>query len=178
MQTIKGNAKDGGYLLPGEVHVKRRELEVLAMVAHGLSNEEIAERLKVKPQSVINIANNVMRKLNAKNRTHAVSIALKKGMLLMDSEKPKSGYLWCLHCGRTYKYGEYRIDKTEAFTVDHYTVDAFELEMCPYPDCNGDAYLDAWPWEMIREYNPDYPKIPKKDVAYPMYPEKAGTSEQ
>lgn len=171
MRISKGNAKDGGYILAGEIHIKRRELEVLSMIAHGLSNEEIAARFGVKAQSVINIANNVMKKLNAKNRTHAVSIALNKKMLSMDADRPKSGYLWCLHCERAYKYGEYRIERTEAFTVDHYTVDAIELEMCPYPDCDGDAYMDAFDWESIRENNPKYPKIPKRDEVYPMYPE-------
>jgi hypothetical protein len=49
--------------------------------------------------------------------------------------------------------------------------------MCPYPDCDGDAYMDAFDWESICENNPKYPKIPKRDEVYPMYLEKGVKSE-
>jgi hypothetical protein len=71
---------------------------------------------------------------------------------------PKGTWVWCLHCERCYQVGEYRVVKG--------------LQMCPYPDCDGDAVMDPWKWKKIREGNPDYPEIPERDRIYPMYPEK------
>lgn len=62
------------------------------------------------------------------------------------------GFLWCLHCGRTYNWGEYRV------------LDG--LQMCPYESCNGDTVTDGWRWEEVRKGNPDYPKTPKRGHVY------------
>lgn len=72
-------------------------------------------------------------------------------------------YYWCIHCERAYKKENVRTVVTE---------EANMLEMCAYEDCDGDAFLDVWDWEDIREGNPEYPKIPEIDTHYPMYPEK------
>lgn len=176
MKVVKGNANDGGYELPNGIHIKHRELEILALSSHGLSNEEIAQKLHIKSQTVINNANNLMIKLRAKNRSQAVVISVGKGYLETDRdstiETRKTKYLWCLHCERTYKRGEFKVERIKSFTVDHVRYDPGDFEMCPYPDCNGDAVLDAWEWEEIRKYNPGYPKIPQKDMVYPMYPQE------
>jgi DNA-binding CsgD family transcriptional regulator len=66
-----------------EVHnikLTRRELEVLKWLSEGKSNWDISVILK-RSQSVIKWhAQNVMEKLDAQNRTHAVAIALRKGL--------------------------------------------------------------------------------------------------
>lgn len=65
---------------------------------------------------------------------------------------PKSGYCWCLHCERAYKYGEYRMVRG--------------LQMCPYDGCDGDTVIDAEPWEHVRERKKDYPKTPEMNKKY------------
>ncbi len=58
-----------------------RELAVLALVATGHSNKEIAERLNVSDDTVKARLQNVMAKLGASDRTHAVTLAVRRGFL-------------------------------------------------------------------------------------------------
>jgi len=175
-KVIPGQAKDGGYVIAGQIHVTRRELEILALFANGESIEKTAEKLDIKPQTVKNHLFNVMKKLRAKSRTHAVVMALERQMMeltpLLDYEavsgKPKGGYLWCLCCERTYKFGEFREVRTKPFVVNHVRYEPI-LQMCPYEDCDGDTVFDAWEWKRIRESHPEYPKIPEAGKVYPLY---------
>jgi DNA-binding CsgD family transcriptional regulator len=58
-----------------------RELEVLQIVATGLSNVAIADHLGLSPESVKTYVRNVMRKLQVHNRTAAVHTARASGLL-------------------------------------------------------------------------------------------------
>jgi DNA-binding NarL/FixJ family response regulator len=58
-----------------------RELEVLRHVAGGVSNKEIASALGVSEATVKSHLKSVMGKLGANDRTHAVTIAIKRGYM-------------------------------------------------------------------------------------------------
>ena len=58
-----------------------RELEILGLIAAGLSNREIAERLFVSENTVKTHAARLFGKLNARRRTQAVQIAKEAGLV-------------------------------------------------------------------------------------------------
>jgi DNA-binding NarL/FixJ family response regulator len=58
-----------------------RELEVLVLVQRGLPNREIAGLLDISEGTVKNHVTALLRKLNARNRTEAVYVAVKLGLL-------------------------------------------------------------------------------------------------
>jgi two-component system, NarL family, response regulator len=58
-----------------------RELEILKRVAGGTSNKEIATSLGLTEPTVKSHLKNVMTKLGANDRTHAVMIAIKRGLM-------------------------------------------------------------------------------------------------
>lgn len=61
-----------------------RELEVLKMVAKGMSNKEIAAALNITEVTVKLHVSHVLEKLNVKDRTEAATAALKKGIISLD----------------------------------------------------------------------------------------------
>jgi two-component system, NarL family, response regulator len=61
-----------------------RELEVLRVMAEGKSNKEIASALGISEGTVKSHVNAIMRKLDASDRTQAVTVALKHGLLQLD----------------------------------------------------------------------------------------------
>ncbi len=58
-----------------------RELEILALIAEGLSNREIAARLFVSENTVKTHSSRLFEKLDARRRTQAVQIAKAAGLL-------------------------------------------------------------------------------------------------
>src|SRR6478672_10649391 len=58
-----------------ELRITRRELEILQLIAGGLSNREIAEKLFVSENTVKTHSSRLLDKLSAKRRTQAVQIA-------------------------------------------------------------------------------------------------------
>ncbi len=58
-----------------------RELEVLKLVAQGNTNKEVGRQLAIKEETVKAHVSAVLAKLGAKDRTHAVSIALQRGYI-------------------------------------------------------------------------------------------------
>ena len=58
-----------------------REIDVLKRIAAGNSNKEIAAQLSVTEESVKSYVKNILAKLGASDRTHAVTIGLKRGII-------------------------------------------------------------------------------------------------
>ena len=70
---------------PAELDVlTRREREVVSLVAHGLSNDEIAERLFVSPLTAKTHVNRAMIKLDARDRAQLVVVAYQSGLVSAD----------------------------------------------------------------------------------------------
>jgi DNA-binding NarL/FixJ family response regulator len=75
----------GGKLLRG---LTDRELEVLTMVARGLSNAEIAEQLTISPATAKTHVAHLLTKLDARDRIQLVIIAYQSGLAMRAQEAP------------------------------------------------------------------------------------------
>jgi DNA-binding CsgD family transcriptional regulator len=64
-----------------QLGITRRELEILQLIAAGLSNREIAERLYVSENTVKTHSGRLFEKLDAKRRTQAVQRGKEAGLI-------------------------------------------------------------------------------------------------
>lgn len=65
--------------------LSRREIQVACLVAHGLSNKEIADHLGLKEQTAHVHVANILRELGLQRRTQVAIWALKEGLVCLDS---------------------------------------------------------------------------------------------
>jgi DNA-binding NarL/FixJ family response regulator len=65
----------------GEAALSERELEVLRKVAAGNSNKQVAAQLGISEDTAKAHMKSILSKLNANDRTHAVTIAVKRGII-------------------------------------------------------------------------------------------------
>jgi DNA-binding NarL/FixJ family response regulator len=91
LETIRA-VHDGHRRLPVEVaselaqhamddSLTEREIEVLRHIADGGSNKIVADRLAISEETVKGHVRNILGKLGANDRTHAVTIALARGII-------------------------------------------------------------------------------------------------
>jgi DNA-binding NarL/FixJ family response regulator len=62
-------------------HLTSRELEVLRLIAAGNANKLVASELSITEETVKGHVKNILSKLGANDRTHAVTIAIKRGII-------------------------------------------------------------------------------------------------
>ena len=65
----------------GEEDLSPRELQVLQLIRDGCKNKQIADQLSISENTVNFHIKNIVDKLGANDRTHAVTIALRRGLL-------------------------------------------------------------------------------------------------
>jgi DNA-binding NarL/FixJ family response regulator len=68
-----------------EVALTPREVEVLSLVARGFGNKEVGDVLGTAPGTVKAHVQSILSKLGAKDRTHAVTLALRRGIIHLHS---------------------------------------------------------------------------------------------
>lgn len=66
--------------------LSKRETEVLALLADGLTETEIASQLRLSYDTVKSHSKRVRVKLEAKNQTHSVAIGFRTGILTLPRE--------------------------------------------------------------------------------------------
>ena len=76
---IEGMREDGDPIPEPTSTVK--EIEVLRLIATGNANKEIAAQLSTSEEAVKSRVKNILDKLGANDRTHAVTIGLKRGII-------------------------------------------------------------------------------------------------
>lgn len=71
-------------LPPADEPLTAREMEVLQLVAQGLSNQEIADSLVISERTVRNYVSTILSKLHLANRVQAALYALREGLTRLD----------------------------------------------------------------------------------------------
>ena len=61
-----------------------REIEVLQLVARGMRNKEIAAALKISDETAQGHVKNILAKLSVHDRTEAVAVAIRRGIVRLD----------------------------------------------------------------------------------------------
>ncbi|NDD45595.1 helix-turn-helix transcriptional regulator [Synechococcus sp. BS56D] len=69
---------------PLTIDLSTREVEIVELVAEGLTNQEIAERLTISKRTVDNHVSNVFTKTGAKNRVALLNWAMDHGKICRD----------------------------------------------------------------------------------------------
>lgn len=70
---------------PNRISLSDRELQVIELVADGLTNEKIAERLEISKRTVDNHISNILNKTTTNNRVELVRWALQWGKVCIDN---------------------------------------------------------------------------------------------
>ena len=65
----------------GEDDLSAREIEILRLIASGNANKQIADQLSLAENTVKSHVANILSKLHASDRTHAVTTAVKRGII-------------------------------------------------------------------------------------------------
>ncbi|MBN1217748.1 MAG: response regulator transcription factor [Anaerolineae bacterium] len=73
-------------LPPTEEPLTEREMETLRLIAQGLTNQEIAEKLSISERTVGKHVSNILDKLHLANRTQVALYALRRGLATLDPE--------------------------------------------------------------------------------------------
>ncbi len=67
--------------------LSNREREIMSLLAEGMTGEEVADRLFLSSETVKTHVRNAMNKLEARNRVHAIAIALRQGEIALPDEE-------------------------------------------------------------------------------------------
>jgi DNA-binding NarL/FixJ family response regulator len=70
------------------VALTSRETQILDYIANGSSNKQIAHTLQISEQTIKNHVSNILRKLNANDRAHAVVLAIRYGWISVEELQP------------------------------------------------------------------------------------------
>jgi DNA-binding CsgD family transcriptional regulator len=168
----QGTAEDGGFIINNNVHITKRELEILALIGMGFNNEEVAIRLGVTVNTVRNHIWNLMQKMGATSRAHAIVLAVQNGIIeVMHKKSLKTyvpgfdKYVLCIMCGKVAMADDYKEATTEKVTINHIEYEMPIPPMCPTEGCKADI-SDTIDWDEIRGHHPEYPEIPEHNVVY------------
>lgn len=104
MEAIRRCHLDGGYVDPALAQLvsgaantpagtpgrplTQREYQVLQLIADGLSNQGVADALVVSVETVRTHIKSVLRKLDARDRAHAVARGFRSGLLAPQGDRP------------------------------------------------------------------------------------------
>ena len=168
----EGTAEDGGFIINNGIHVTKRELEILALIGMGLDNHEAAEKLFVSVNTVRNHIWNLMQKLGATSRAHAIVLAVQNGIIEVKHERSLGTYVrgfdkyvLCILCGKANLIDDYKEGEPKKVIINHVEYEIDNMPKCPSEGCRGDISYTL-DWDKVRKHHYEYPEIPEHGVVY------------
>ncbi len=168
----QGTAEDNGFIIKDKVHITRRELETLALIGMGFSNIEAARKMSVSINTVRNHIWNLMQKIGAENRAHAIVLAVQNGIFNIQHKRSLDTrirgteyYVLCIYCGKASSNYDYSEETTKEVQINHVKYQMPVLPKCPTEGCNGEITETIY-WGEVRKHHPEYPEIPELGVKY------------
>lgn len=80
---IKIKYVNNNFTIHKNFALSEQELKILKFIADGLTNKEIADKFHLTEKRIKDIISNIMLKMDAKNRTHAVILAIKNNLIIV-----------------------------------------------------------------------------------------------
>ncbi len=74
----------GDFFNPSQMSLSAREMEIIELVADGLTNQEIAQKLTISKRTVDNHVSNMFTKTGSKNRVALLNWAMDHGKICRD----------------------------------------------------------------------------------------------
>ena len=74
----------GDFSNPVQMSLSAREMEIIELVANGLTNQEIAQKLTISKRTVDNHVSNMFTKTGSKNRVALLNWAMDHGKICRD----------------------------------------------------------------------------------------------
>jgi DNA-binding NarL/FixJ family response regulator len=87
LQNLRGDDGEAGEAVQMFTDLTERELEVLKLIANGLSNNQIAETLVISENTVKGHVSNILSKLHLADRTKVAVYAWQKGLVQRESTR-------------------------------------------------------------------------------------------
>lgn len=91
LKAVRESKRVGGEVVHGFESLSEREIEVLALIASGASNVEIANRLHLSERTVKGHVSSIFAKLGARDRAAAIILAFEAGLVTPGASSPSVG---------------------------------------------------------------------------------------
>ncbi|SFP83278.1 DNA-binding response regulator, NarL/FixJ family, contains REC and HTH domains [Amycolatopsis arida] len=91
LATVGSTRPGAGPVARPRLPLSRREYQVLQLLAEGMENSAIAKTLYLSVETVRTHVKSILRKLPARDRTHAVAVAFRSGILVVHPEDSAGG---------------------------------------------------------------------------------------
>jgi DNA-binding CsgD family transcriptional regulator len=79
--TVATDTRDTPAVYIAKGPLSAREVEILSLASHGKTAPEMSGALAISERTVAFHINNIVEKLGASNKTHAVALALRQGLI-------------------------------------------------------------------------------------------------
>ncbi|MFE9445427.1 response regulator transcription factor [Streptomyces sp. NPDC006602] len=116
MRTLIERLRSQPGQQPGSAELSTRELDVLRLLAEGLSTAEVAGSLNYSERAIRNVLHDMITRLRLRNRTHAVAYAIRNGAVTPTADTLRRR-LACLRRRQMYPFVQSECPRVQVYVV-------------------------------------------------------------